>query len=70
MEARRAKTGRSQGWVHDSGARRAEPATLRIQGIPGILATPGLQRGRLLVFSDFFADFPNTVRRSRRIRRH
>ena len=57
MEARRAKTGRSRGLVHDSCARRAEPASLRIQEIPRALAMPGLQRGRLLVFSDFFADF-------------
>lgn len=70
MDARRAKTRRSRGLVHDSCARRAELAILRIQGIPGILGTPGLQGESPLVFSDFFADFPNTARRSRRIRRH
>lgn len=57
MDARRAKTGRSQGLVHDSCPRRGEPANLRIQAIPGALATPGLQRGSLLVFSDLLADF-------------
>lgn len=57
MEARRAKTGRSHVLVHDSCPRRGEPAGLRIQAMPGALSTPGLQRGSLLVFSDFFADF-------------
>lgn len=57
MEARRAKTGRSQGLVYDSCARRAEPANLRIQENPRALATPGLQRGSILVFSDFLAGF-------------
>ena len=57
MEARRAKTGRSQGLVHDSCPRRGELANLRIQEIPGDLVTPGLQRRSLPVYSDFFADF-------------
>lgn len=57
MEARRAKTGRSQGLVHDSCPRRGEPANLRIQEIPGALATPDLQRESILIFSDLFADF-------------
>lgn len=60
MEARRAKTGRSQGLVHDSCARRAEPASLRIQENPEAPATPDLQRGSLLVFSDLFANFFRT----------
>ena len=57
MEARRAKTGRSQGLVRDSCPRRGEPASLRIQEIPEALVTPGLQRRSLPIFSDFFADF-------------
>lgn len=57
MDARRAKNGRSQGLVHDSWPGRGEPGSLQIQEIPEALATPDLQRGSLLVFSDLFADF-------------
>ena len=70
MEARRAKTGRSQGLVHDSCPRRGEPANLRIQEIPGALATPDLQRESILVFRIYLRIFPHTVRMSRRFRRH
>lgn len=71
MEARRAKTGRSRGLVHDSCPRRGEPANLRIQEIPGAFATPDLQRLSLPFSSDFFADFirPPTAHVSRRFRR-
>jgi hypothetical protein len=46
----RPKPGAAGGLVHDSCARRAELAILRIQGIPGILGTPGLQGERSLFF--------------------